>query len=448
MIRRIVYMINIERSVERRIKRANTDWWINEKAIVADNGKTYIAYCTDMGEIHIKEVDAKCSKAASIDVRICKLNCCYPDEHNAPSICVLESGHIMVAYTGHGSSNVLKFRITEKPYDLLSFGPEQHLEYDNTVTYAQLFENTIRGELWLFTRIGGITWGIRTSSDMGKTWSDPVIFLSVNLEVSKLGGLFYIDIRKLYLPTNVGHTERWFFALYGHPHNPVEHVIRSGLFDFNGNLLNMKDEVQDMKLFGEKHLLDLNSLDVVYRAPEGETVRLLDVSPTPPYRVAFSPFVVREPDTLYYRSATYHHGAWHLSEPICTGGEFLAPADQKDGSETYVGGMAYYYGIGLYQQGGANRRFIDTDRLYIARFDGKDRVLESYISEDYGATYHLEQVIRRIPGTGKANDTKIWRPVVPIHAQDNMPVYWHEGYYGAHTGGWHCDTVMYVEFDD
>ena len=52
-------MIISERAVERRIKRANTDWWINEKATVGKNGKTYIAYFNDMGEIHVKEMDAK-----------------------------------------------------------------------------------------------------------------------------------------------------------------------------------------------------------------------------------------------------------------------------------------------------------------------------------------------------------------------------------------------------
>ena len=46
------------------------------------------------------------------------------------------------------------------------------------------------------------------------------------------------------------------------------------------------------------------------------------------------------------------------------------------------------------------------------------------------------------------DEQKIWRPIVPIFAQDNMPVYWHEGVYAAHTGGWHCDTVMMVEYDD
>ena len=61
-------MIISERAVQRRIKRANTDWWINEKAVVGKNGKTYIAYFNDMGEIHIKELDAKCSRALSRDV--------------------------------------------------------------------------------------------------------------------------------------------------------------------------------------------------------------------------------------------------------------------------------------------------------------------------------------------------------------------------------------------
>ena len=57
----------------------------------------------------------------------------------------------------------------------------------------------------------------------------------------------------------------------------------------------------------------------------------------------------------------------------------------------------------------------------------------------------FEDTIRKIPGE---LDIKIWRPIVPIYAQDNMPLYWHEGLYGAHTGGWHCDMVAYVEYDD
>ena len=80
--------------------------------------------------------------------------------------------------------------------------------------------------------------------------------------------------------------------------------------------------------------------------------------------------------------------------------------------------------------------------------DGYLVEVESYISNDKGAHYELYETIRSLPDTGREEDTKIWRPVVPIHAQDNMPVYWHEGYYGAHTGGWHCDTVMNVEYDD
>ena len=44
----------MERVREIRIKRANTDWWINEKSIVGMNGLTYIAYMTDMGERPMK----------------------------------------------------------------------------------------------------------------------------------------------------------------------------------------------------------------------------------------------------------------------------------------------------------------------------------------------------------------------------------------------------------
>ena len=85
-------MIDFDRSKEVRIKRANTDWWIHEQSMVGANGMTYIAYYNDIGEIRVKELDAKCSRTPSRDVCLCRLNCNYADEHNAPSICVMETG--------------------------------------------------------------------------------------------------------------------------------------------------------------------------------------------------------------------------------------------------------------------------------------------------------------------------------------------------------------------
>ena len=116
-----------------------------------------------------------------------------------------------------------------------------------------------------------------------------------------------------------------------------------------------------------------------------------------------------------------------------------------DGSQTYVGGMAYYYGVGEAGLHPNDPAPTSTNRIYIARYNGKGRVLESYLSDDCGKSYLLEETIRFIPAS---ENKKIWRPVVPIHAQDNLPVYWQEGTYTAHTGGWHSDAVAFVEYDD
>lgn len=72
-------------------------------------------------------------------------------------------------------------------------------------------------------------------------------------------------------------------------------------------------------------------------------------------------------------------------------------------------------------------------------------MLESCITRNWGKTCELEQESRRID---VEKNIRIWRPTVPVYAQDNMPVYWHEGTYTPHTGGWHCNAVMYVEYDD
>lgn len=438
-------MIDLERSVLRKIKRANTDWWINEKAIVGANGKTYIAYYTDMGEIHVKELDAKCSRALSRDVRLCTLNQNYADEHNAPSICVLESGKILAMYTGHGDNGYIKYRITERPYDIDSFGEEITLPYEGKVTYAQVFENTHLHQVWLFTRVNGSTWEFRYSEDEGKTFSKPRKYIG-----SQNGRLFYMNIRKMDVILRPhAPTERWFFAFYGHPISSEDHTIRSGFFDCEGYLLTTDGARTAFNLFKGTDVIDPESLDTVYVSPEGTTVRLLEVSSTMPPRIGFTPFVMDDmlcpsPDTIVYHCATFTDGNWKISEPICTGGEFLG-RNIPDGSQTYVGGMAFYYGSAEAGLGWKECITTDTHRVYITRFDGKDRVVESYQSFDFGKTYNLEQVIRRIPGE---LDIKAWRPIVPIHAQDNMPVYWHEGRYVGHTGGWHSDIVTYIEYDD
>ena len=175
-------------------------------------------------------------------------------------------------------------------------------------------------------------------------------------------------------------------------------------------------------------------------------MRLLEVAPTLPYRVGLASFVPDQPETITYYMASWWEDGFRLSAPICRGGEFLSLPRVRDGSQSYVGGMACYYGVG--SRGiRPNPAFADIgqDRVFIARYDGTDRLLESYVTEDFGETYRLEQVIRRL---NTPDNRKIWRPIVPIYAQDNLPVYWHEGTYTAHTGGWHCDTVMYVEYDE
>jgi len=433
-------MINMEKSKEIRIKRANTDWWIHEQSMVANNGKTYIAYYTDMGEIHVKEFDAKCSRAESHDVCLCRLNCNYADEHNAPSICVMEDGTIIVAYTGHASTNDIRYRVSTRAYDIFSFGPELSLQYQASATYAQLSENIERGELWLFCRVNRVNWEFRYSKDKGESWSEPVCFLH-----SDAGGLFYFDVRHQFIAERGrGVREQWAFALYCHPRISEDHTIRSGIFASDGTLLKMNGEETAVNLY-TGGMIDLPSLDKVYESPDGTTCRLLAVSPTVPYRVGFASFSLNQPETIEYYSATFCDGVWEKSALIAKGGEFLSPDTMIDGSQTYLGGMAYYYGVG---DAGLNPRDpapTYTDRIFIARFDGECRVLESYHSADGGKSYVHEQTLRSLP---KEKNIKIWRPVVPMYAQDNMPLYWHEGFYGAHTGGWYCDTVAFVEYDD
>ncbi|MGI6279068.1 MAG: hypothetical protein ACOYJS_00725 [Acutalibacteraceae bacterium] len=314
----------------------------------------------------------------------------------------------MVTYTYHAANNSIRYRITEKTYDIFSFGPEHIIDYQYSVTYAQVFENIKHNKIWLFTRVNRVTWEFRYSKDEGETWSDAQTFLK-----SDAGGLFYFNVRKQLVTEHDTVKERCFFALYGHPRISKAHTIRSGFFDDEGNLLKMNGEKTGVNLFGNVSAtqITLNTLDVVYGSPSETTVRLLEVAPTVPLRVGLAAFELNKPETIIYYMATFKDDKWCLSSPIAKGGEFLSPVAQLDGSQTYVGGMACNFGVGEAGLNPVTIGSINTNRVYIARFDGESRVLESYVSYDKGRAYELEQVIRRIPAS---ENIKIWRPTVPI----------------------------------
>ena len=440
-------LLDAERKVLNKIKRANTDWWINEKAIVADNGKTYIVYCTDVGEVHIREMDNLFKAVSGKDCCLTRLNCNYSDEHNSPSLCILSDGNMIVSYAGHNSEGALRYRITERPYDIFSFGEEKSLVYGGSVTYAQMFEMKTLGEIWLFTRVNGVTWQMCKSTDGGYSFTEPNKFIH-----SDKGGLYYANFRKQTVPAansndgmgKVGAkdvVERLFFAIYGHPIGSKDHTIRAGFVNLDGCITDMSGNKLISITDGE--LLDIESLPAVYASPEGETVRLLAVSPTEPCRVGLATFTYEKDKEAVYRVASFRNGAWMLSEPIVGSGEFLTKGIY-DGSQTYVGGFEFYYGVG---DAGLHPTWITpntTDRIFTARMKQDGRyVIESYLTTNHGKIYELEEIIRNVP-----EGLKAWRPTVPVHAQDNMPVYWHEGTYTAHTGGWHSDVVMYVEYDE
>lgn len=431
---------NTDATVIKRIKRANTDWWIREKAIVGDNGMTYIVYTTDTGEIHIRETDCRAPREPDRDFCLSRLNHDYSDEHNAPSLCILPDGRMIVAYAGHAAHG-LSMRISSRPYDVYSFAPERTLDFDGSVTYAQMFYNAARGEVWLFCRVDRVTWQFRASRDGGETFSAPRTFIR-----SGAGGLYYADIRRRLTARSDTVSESYVFALYGHPVKSSDHTIRTGVITQDGVFCRMDGTPLGVGLFEDNGLLDASALDVAYSAPEGKTVRLLSVAPTVPARIALAAFEYPGSTSADYRVATWRGGAWRVSEVIAPSGAFLADFDSDgapvhDGSETYVGGMEFYWGVGAPAFRRDTPAFTDSDAVYlIRRCNDGTWVLERYTSCDRGKTYRFEYTVYTA-----RRGMKLWRPVVPVWAQDNMPVYCHEGEYVAYKGGWHCDVIMPVE---
>lgn len=431
-----------EKTVIKKIKRANTDWWIRERAVVGDNGMTYMVFCTDTGEIHIAEADFRAPRRAVRNYCLSRLNHDYADEHNSPSLCILPDGRLVVAYAGHAAHG-LSMRISERPFDIYSFAPEKSLDFDGSVTYAQMFFNTARVELWLFCRVSRVTWQFRCSRDGGKSFTAPRTFIH-----SDAGGLYYADIRRQLTATHDLVSERFVFAVYGHPVKSADHTIRTGMISADGEFLRMDGSTLGVSLFHGTELLDIDSLDAAYSAPAGSTVRLLSVAPTVPPRIVFAAFRYPGDTEAVYRVATWRDGAWQISGDIAGSGAFLSDNDSygrpvRDGSETYVGGAEFYWGIGAPAFRRDTPAHTDGDALYLIRKRQDEKwVMERYVSQDCGKTYEFEHTVHTA-----ADGHKLWRPVVPVYAQDEMPVYCHEGIYVAYKGGWHCDMIMPTETD-
>lgn len=100
------------------------------------------------------------------------------DDHDVPALLVRPDGRLLAVYARHGTDQLMRYRISERPGDGGGWRTEARLERreNRGITYSNVFhlarENGGRGRLYNFYRGDGWDPNFVVSDDAGETWQD------------------------------------------------------------------------------------------------------------------------------------------------------------------------------------------------------------------------------------------------------------------------------------
>lgn len=127
--------------------------WFGDPRAVYVHGLTFIGYVTPRGEQTVASVGTDGVRRTVIGHKG------SVDDHNTPALAVLPSGQLIAYYTAHVGGH-LYWRVSDRAYDVRSWGPEQTLGtnrtgvWGNTYTYPRPVWLSSERRAYLFWRGG------------------------------------------------------------------------------------------------------------------------------------------------------------------------------------------------------------------------------------------------------------------------------------------------------
>lgn len=155
-------------------------WWCNPRTHYNELRDTaWVGGITSQGLVGISVFDLRNNKSDFI-----RLGYCEKDDHDVPAFLIEDDKPPIVAYTGHASTNYVRFRKGLAPYDVKSLetAEEKQISFVKTdettterCTYSSLLRKPNTNTIALITRRGSALW-VRVSNDYGETWQEPYQF--------------------------------------------------------------------------------------------------------------------------------------------------------------------------------------------------------------------------------------------------------------------------------
>lgn len=366
--------------------------WFQERRVVATPEGTFLGWTEfDVdGTIGVARFDHE-SGRFQVNRRIGETPALAPDDHNAPAIYLRRDGRVMVFYTAHNRPDGNRYRVSEEPYRVDSFGPERSLPDDNESTYPMPFRLADPDALFYFYRDqpdegGPSTFYYYRSPDEGETWS-------ARRRLFELEGDDYSG----YVKVDAG-ADRLDFCFSRHPRSAPLSECDVRHFYYDGSDERFRDSHGDRI---ETPIREAEMTRLFDARAAGERgwiwdVQIVGEEPA----VVFASFADGDERDQRYYYAKYAGSAWTVTEVVET--DHLH-ATYREGAANEA---EYAPGICLGHEQG-------DDVLYLSRSEGPRADRRTGLRVEQWAVGADRETVRRERVVERGDESNQFRPVVP-----------------------------------
>ena len=370
---------------------------------VGTKDQTYLSYVNEFGQMALASYNHETGAFAYTTLADFE-----KDDHNSAALTVLPNGKILAVYSRHSQDRIIRWRVSENVEDITSFGKEQDIPSQGSVTYIQIHRIN-EAEYRIFYRYSMSSWSTRVYNWVKDTWSEEIVWL-----YEEQGKQYYLWTQEDKEEGKIN------VFMTGHPKSAPDQNIRYGYFDVDGGVYTTGGKKVGSLNEQLKKIPSPRDFDIVYEAKEEEHTRLYDVS-----------FMGEKVAVLYGvgpkdGSNSKYYYAYYDSKKDKWVNNYIC-----DSGKAAVTGNLYYGGVSFDKK--------DMTTIYVTRRNSEEKFcLEEWKTTDYGATWKIVEVI----DTVHRRSETIMRPIIPYNTHDDIDVIYIKGLYPTYLT-YDTDIVFY-----